>query len=134
MTPTDKRAALFEYFKEGGGDKGPLSWRKDGARLYDALQKMSDGAIDQFHKRMLELKNREKTFKETVVYKPWKSDLFFFLFNVGMGLFFFNFGKPDYGFACFNFFLAGAYFEDLMNSSIHNYVTRKYNKADSKNG
>lgn len=121
----DKRAALFEYFKETNAPK----WAQDGARLYKTLQEVPNAKIDQMYARMIQLKARAellKQQKEKPVYKRWKSPLALFIVWGGACLYFFNAAKPDYALACLDAFIAGSYFEEFMNNAISNYFERKY--------
>jgi len=124
MSDIDKRAALFEYFKTTNAPK----WASDGARLFKTLAECPDAKIDQMHARMLQFQKRALALKikrETPMYKRWKMPLAMLIVWGGMG--FLNAQSGDsLGSCMLCAFIAGSYFQELIDNAIHNYVEHKH--------
>ena len=121
-----KRAALFEYFKTTNAPK----WASDGARLFKTLAECPDAKIDQMHARMIQFQEQAlalKAKKEKPMYKRWKMPLAMLLMWGTFATL--EYADPKVTLNCiFCAFIAGTYFQELLDNTAHNYVEYK-NKA-----
>jgi phage terminase large subunit len=129
MDEHTKRAALFEYFKRVNNPK----WVSNGDRLFKTLYDLKGAQLDSMYARMLKLQVREqaaKKAKEYSVYKRWKIPFVMMFFLGGMGIHFALMDKPEIIPSLMYIFVAGAWFEELMSNSAHNYIEYKRRKKN----
>lgn len=127
MDDSQKRAALFEYFKQLNNPK----WVSNGEKLFTSLSELKADKLDQMYSRMLELKARAeqlKKAKETPMYKRWKMPLAMLLLWSTFGVIDAMNPQAHVASCMLQAFIAGSYFEELMSNLIYNYIESKYSK------
>jgi len=132
MNVQQKRAALFEYFKEINQPK----WASNGQKLYDTIQTVKDDKVIEMYDRMVDLKKRQAIIKAKQEkengYKPWKFPLFQTLAFAGFAVFFTYSKTQAVGVGLVYMLLAGAHLEKFLNITTHNFITARVNKMKMK--